>query len=154
MDGMPKTLTGDSYDEFVRRHWGRHPKTGPAPDQRVFRALAHFANVTSAITVMLAQREVTPDLFVACAGLIGETGEIAEHVKKHVRDGVLDREKLRLELGDVMFYLTRLTHVEEAPEQMLSMAHHALDTLIQALGFTVAEGATANIEKLEARHGV
>lgn len=47
-------------------------------------------------------------------GLCGETGEIAEKVKKILRDrnGVLDakvREELKKELGDVLWYLAQLS---------------------------------------------
>ncbi len=48
------------------------------------------------------------DLYVMTAGLAGETGEVIEHLKKYVRDGVLDRNALALELGDVLHYLTRI----------------------------------------------
>lgn len=42
------------------------------------------------------------------AGLAGETGEVVEVLKKHVRDGKLRREDLILELGDVLHYWTRI----------------------------------------------
>jgi len=42
-------------------------------------------------------------------GLCGETGEIAEKIKKHIRDGrELDKEDLKKELGDVLWYLSAL----------------------------------------------
>lgn len=42
-------------------------------------------------------------------GLVGETGEIAEKIKKHIRDDKeLDLEDITKELGDVMFYLAGL----------------------------------------------
>lgn len=48
-----------------------------------------------------------------CLGLAGELGEVIEHVKKVVRDreGKFtdeEREKLKDEIGDVLWYLTRL----------------------------------------------
>lgn len=48
------------------------------------------------------------DLYIMTAGLGGETGEVLELLKKHVRDDVLDRDELALELGDVLHYLTRI----------------------------------------------
>lgn len=94
------------FDDFVKAHWGVHPKTGGD--------------------------NLTADLFIATCGLAGETGEVVEHLKKFVRDGKLDREALKLELGDVLFYLTRLS---------------------QWAGFSLKEVAEANIAKLEARYG-
>lgn len=95
-----------NYDAFVKAHWGVHPKTGGD--------------------------NLTPDLFIATCGLAGEVGEVVEHLKKFVRDGKLDREALKLELGDVLFYLTRTA---------------------QWAGFSLAEIAQANVDKLEARYG-
>ena len=55
------------------------------------------------------------DLAVAGLGLCGEAGEVVEHIKKLVRDRtgthVLDRDALKLELGDVLHYWAYLaTH--------------------------------------------
>jgi NTP pyrophosphatase (non-canonical NTP hydrolase) len=63
-------------------------------------------------------------------GLTGEAGEVAEKVKKWVRDGTLDREGVKKELGDVMWYLAAL----------------ATD-----LNVSLNEIANANIEKLRSR---
>lgn len=54
-------------------------------------------------------RELTlRDDYIMTAGLGGETGEVLELLKKNVRDGVLDKEELVKELGDVLFYLTMI----------------------------------------------
>jgi len=37
-------------------------------------------------------------------GLAAEAGEVADHVKKLLRDGRLDRQALAGELGDVIYY--------------------------------------------------
>lgn len=37
-------------------------------------------------------------------GLAAESGEVADHIKKLLRDGVLDRASLIEELGDVIYY--------------------------------------------------
>ena len=47
-------------------------------------------------------------------GLLGESGEVAEKVKKLIRDknGVIDeefRESIKKELGDVLWYLSQLS---------------------------------------------
>ena len=42
-------------------------------------------------------------------GLVGETGEVAEKIKKHIRDGnSLDTADMTKELGDALFYLAGL----------------------------------------------
>lgn len=63
-------------------------------------------------------------------GLVGESGEYSEKIKKLIRDGKLDNELAMLELGDVLFYLTR-SAVE--------------------LGFSLEEVVQRNIDKLTSR---
>jgi len=42
-------------------------------------------------------------------GLIGEVGEVAEKIKKEIRDGKLvDEDDLKKELGDILWYLSNL----------------------------------------------
>ena len=41
-------------------------------------------------------------------GLVGEAGEVAEKIKKYIRDGNKDLEAIQKELGDVIFYWTAL----------------------------------------------
>ncbi len=68
-------------------------------------------------------------------GLAGETGEVCEHIKKSVRDdgGIVSderKEKLKKELGDVMWYIARLA---------------------DDLGFDLSDIATINVSKLNSR---
>ena len=52
------------------------------------------------------------DLAYLALGLIGESGEVAEHVKKHFRHGhSLDEVHLVEELGDVLWYVAVLAHM-------------------------------------------
>lgn len=65
-------------------------------------------------------------------GLAGETGEVVELIKKARFHGLpLDTDKLRSEIGDVLWYLT--------------------DLCAQA-GITLADAAQANVAKLRARY--
>lgn len=57
--------------------------------------------------------ETTPDspdihLAILAFSLIGDAGEVGEMIKRRLRDGTLDRERLAYELGDVIYYWARL----------------------------------------------
>ncbi|TSC68247.1 MAG: MazG family pyrophosphatase [Parcubacteria group bacterium Gr01-1014_72] len=74
-------------------------------------------------------------LFYATLGLVGESGEVAEKVKKILRDqrGAVSEEKrqeLKKELGDVLWYVAKFA---------------------RELEFTLDEVAAGNIEKLYSR---
>lgn len=63
-------------------------------------------------------------------GLTGEAGEVAEKLKKLLRDGSINKNEVLKELGDVLFYTTALAN---------------------AFGFGLEEVAQANINKLQDR---
>ncbi|MEK7189827.1 MAG: nucleoside triphosphate pyrophosphohydrolase family protein, partial [Patescibacteria group bacterium] len=68
-------------------------------------------------------------------GLVGEAGEVAEKVKKIIRDdggkvSVLKKEELKKEIGDVLWYISQLS---------------------LELGLPLEEVAKSNIEKLYSR---
>jgi NTP pyrophosphatase (non-canonical NTP hydrolase) len=59
------------------------------------------------------REQTSPEIVSAmyCAlGLVGEAGEVSEKIKKWHRDGNIDRQAIALELGDVLYYLTRLAN--------------------------------------------
>lgn len=65
-------------------------------------------------------------------GLAGETGEVVDHIKKAIfHQHGLDREKVKEELGDVLWYIAGLS---------------------TQLGFTLEEVMKANISKLQTRY--
>lgn len=69
---------------------------------------------------------------VLTLGLCGESGEVAELIKKYLGHGhSLDKDKLKKELGDVLWYLARLSDVN---------------------GLSLQEVAQANVEKLRKRY--
>lgn len=81
-------------------------------------------------------------LFIACTGLPGELGELLEPVKKAIRKRVTvdqlpehlgpeGRKALANEIGDVIYYLTRVA---------------------KTCGFTLQDAIDANVEKLVVRY--
>ena len=62
-------------------------------------------------------------------GLCGESGEVAEKVKKHLRDGT-SLDELKKELGDVLWYLA---------------------SIASDLNISLNDIALTNVEKLQAR---
>lgn len=73
------------------------------------------------------------ELATLALGVAGEAGEVADHIKKVIGHGhPIDREKLMLEIGDVLWYVAVLSN---------------------KLGFSLSTIAEANTEKLRARYG-
>jgi NTP pyrophosphatase (non-canonical NTP hydrolase) len=69
---------------------------------------------------------------IAAMGLAGEAGEVVDLLKKHLGHGhELDRDKLRKELGDVLWYVAELA---------------------SCYGMELGDIAQANIHKLETRY--
>ena len=79
--------------------------------------------------------EVGSNAIYPTLGLVGEAGEVADKVKKILRDkkGVFDKESkyaIKLELGDVLWYISQLS---------------------TELGYELEEVASANLQKLSSR---
>jgi NTP pyrophosphatase (non-canonical NTP hydrolase) len=72
----------------------------------------------------------THKLTYPALGLAGESGEVAEKIKKSIRDGNLDKEGLKKELGDVLWYVAAIANDME---------------------FDLDEIAQMNLSKLESR---
>lgn len=78
---------------------------------------------------------VQHNILYPALGLAGEAGEVAEKVKKMLRDDMGDltddrKEQIKKELGDVLWYIASLSH---------------------DCGLSMDEIATANIAKLKSR---
>ncbi len=72
------------------------------------------------------------DLTVYVLGLAGESGEVADMLKKHLgHKHDLDKPKMAKELGDVLWYVAACADM---------------------LGYTLEDVARMNIEKLKARY--
>lgn len=80
--------------------------------------------------VSFAVYPATHKVLYPTLGLCGEAGEVAEKVKKQVRDGVFQRHEVAKELGDVLWYLTNIA---------------------SDIGYNLNEIANLNIEKLTSR---
>lgn len=76
-------------------------------------------------TAIYADKIIYPAL-----GLCGESGEVAEKIKKYLRDGTLNDKEVAKELGDVLWYIANLA---------------------EDLGYDLAEIADMNLEKLADR---
>lgn len=77
-------------------------------------------------------RPVDVALAMCGMGLAGESGEVVDHIKKHLFHGhPLNKEKLVKELGDSLWYVA-------------AIASH--------IGVTLEDVAKANIEKLRKRY--
>ena len=72
----------------------------------------------------------TDKVIYPALGLCGEAGEVAEKIKKFLRDGVMNDKEVALELSDVLWYIANLA---------------------EDLGYDLAEIADMNLEKLADR---
>lgn len=93
----------------------------------------HLNDYQTAAARTINDTSYSPEqLAIFTLGLCGESGEVAELVKKHLGHGrALDRDRMIEEIGDVLWYVA------------------ALATLLQV---PLAELADRNIEKLKVRH--
>lgn len=62
--------------------------------------IEHYTEFVESMILTEGDARVTENTL----GLAGETGEIAEKIKKYYRDGVIDKKDLQKEFGDVIFY--------------------------------------------------
>jgi NTP pyrophosphatase (non-canonical NTP hydrolase) len=68
-------------------------------------------------------------------GLTGESGEVAEHIKKLIRDGDArwDATKVADELGDVVYYWAALCRaIGRAPADILAASHAKIEARVAA----------------------
>jgi len=61
-------------------------------------------------------------------GLVGDVGEVADLLRKRLRDGMLDREHLAYELGDVAYHRARLCAVTGiGPSELLDRSRRNIE---------------------------
>ena len=112
-------------------------KTSKSPDKSQKSFGFTFAEYQKAAIVTKKKWDTKEGDIADCGlGIAGEAGEVADILKKHLSGSkVLDTantEKLKLELGDVMWYIA---------------------SLCDCMGFDLGEIAGMNIDKLHKRHG-
>lgn len=110
----------NDYQNEAKRTAPRDPKAYPTALQKIFDDYWYFDGVAMF------------DRMTWALGLTGEAGEVADLLKKGYGHGHgVDTEKLKKELGDVLWYLA---------------------VLADAFGMTLEDVARANVEKLRARY--
>lgn len=107
------------YEIFVDEYWGSRRNKEITPNETV--------------NVYQLELDEMRSNYIMTAGLAGETGEVIELLKKKVRDGKYKPMDLAHELGDVLYYLTRI-----------ALEH----------GFTLDQIQDMNVEKLKLRKEV
>lgn len=97
--------------------------------------MGESAGITANEYQQAALRTANPECrdIVNCAlGLCGESGEVADLVKKHTFQGhTLDKEHIQKELGDVAWYMAVMANV---------------------LGYSLSDVFEMNVEKLKKRY--
>jgi NTP pyrophosphatase (non-canonical NTP hydrolase) len=91
-DGYPGNTAADillNYEMFVEKVWYGDPPGEDHPD---------------------GLRCSWRDWSIMTCGLGGETGEVLEKCKKFIRDRNGDRSLILKELGDTLYYLTKIAH--------------------------------------------
>src|SRR5579884_3363447 len=88
-----------------------------------------------ALTTVISQSDAFKDTLHWVLGINGEAGEVAEKIKKIIRDknsqiSPADKQELAKELGDVLWYLAVFAH---------------------DLGFSFDDIAASNLKKLQSR---
>lgn len=78
-------------------------------------------------------------LYYAVMGLAGEAGEVANKVKKLIRDGILNPSVVLDELGDVLWYCAAVA--SELDGDLSEVAQNNLDKLYDRLDRGVVQGS-------------
>lgn len=120
--------------------WAELPEADKEADRRIGEFVANVLNkqyhpldlYQQEVRRTTGTKEYTETLVMASMGLAGEVGECVDMLKKYIFHGhSLDKGKLALELGDVMWYLSALCN---------------------ALEISLSDVVAANVEKLRKRY--
>lgn len=108
------------------------PQTTPPARAETHDAFDAYQRETERTAAKNGEEGYNTSIAVLALGLCGEAGEVSELIKKYLGHGItFEISKLKKELGDVLWYLTRLG------------AEHGID---------LRDIAAANMEKLRARY--
>lgn len=104
-------------------------------DTDSFKGVSYYEPYTAAAYSLWVEDKIVTEgqtrLVENVLGLVGEAGEVAEKIKKQIRDGSrVSNQEIVKELGDVVFYATALANY---------------------LGYDLQEVLDSNIEKLDSR---
>ena len=102
--------------------WGYYKDTTTYKDM----TLSSYQRAASSTAIYPTQHAIT----YPALGLAGEAGEVANKVKKIIRDGKLDKAALKGEIGDCLWYIA---------------------ALCRDLNIDLGDVAKANLEKLQDR---
>lgn len=102
--------------------WGYYKDTSLYKDM----TLSSYQKVAASTAIYPTQHAIT----YPALGLAGEAGEVANKVKKIIRDGKLDKSALGAEIGDCLWYIA---------------------ALCRDLNVDLGDIAKANLEKLQDR---
>jgi NTP pyrophosphatase (non-canonical NTP hydrolase) len=102
--------------------WGYYKDTTTYKDM----TLSSYQKAASSTAIYPTQHAIT----YPALGLAGEAGEVANKVKKIIRDGKLDKTALKGEIGDCLWYIA---------------------ALCRDLNIDLGDVAKANLEKLQDR---
>jgi NTP pyrophosphatase (non-canonical NTP hydrolase) len=133
---VSESLSTAEYQAFVERMWiggegerlerliiGLKRGSALCPDKRIGEMMQDASVALSRLTQLR-------DLFIMATGLGGEAGEVLEKLKKWIRDGNFDRDDVKKELGDLLYYVTKTAG---------------------RCGLTLDEVMAGNVAKLESR---
>jgi|SRR5688500_2538453 len=94
-----------------------------------------------------ATHDVRDGLIVGALGLAGEAGEAVELIKKHAFHGKLfEREKLLVELGDVLWYVMYLANKADSSLEEVARLNNAKLRARYPNGFSVEAAAARSVE--------
>lgn len=77
-------------------------------------------------------------MYYVAMGLAGEAGEVANKIKKQIRDGHLNFDEVANELGDVLWYVAMMAR--ELQYDLSTIAENNIDKLHDRLNRGVVHG--------------